>query len=107
MANFEHSADALNVSAVKHILLVHRRSRFKYSRTHSVDGSIFRCLGEIFVMARILSIGLRTWVAMANDIFCCVAGSERLRIATSSTHGSRRCGPDIRCTSGAFRWCIV
>ena len=107
MANFEHLANVLNVSAVKHILLVHRRSRFKCSRMHSLDGSIFRCLGEIFIMARILSIGLRTWVAMANVTFCYMAGSERLQIATASMHGSRRHGPDIRCTSGAFQWCII
>ena len=102
MANFEHSANALNVSAVKHIFLVHRWLRFKCRRRHSLDGSIFRCLREIFIMARILSIRLHTWVAMANITFCCMAGSERLQIATASVHGSRRCGPDIRCTLGAF-----
>ena len=92
IANFEHLADVLNVSAVKHILLVYRQLRFKCSRTHSLDGSIFRCFGEIFIMARILLIGLHTWVATANITFCCMDGSERLRIATASTHRSRRCG---------------
>ena len=69
---------------------------------YSPDGSIFRCLREVFVVERMSLFGLRTQMDMVSVAYCCMADSERLQDVIASAHWRRRRGPDSGCTSRVF-----